>query len=793
MELSRGANQNSNPPLGVSQQAGSGAHAPEPGRAIAAAMTTSMPLHRRPGRTLYRYLVIEMVFPTLYTLGGLTLVILTRELIGYSEMVINRGLSLGDVGGLAVYQMLPVVAQMLPFAVLVGGLVALGRLGSDRELLMFEASGVSSPRILGPVMLFACVMSAVAFFLSVEISPWASRSLDAKLTEIGRRNPGTAITAGGVHRFGEWMLQAREVSPRGDSMRGVFLWMPSVGETVFAQSGQLVSGAESENRVVLEDGSVILDPRETARELRFDRMTTELPSSSKPLSRGAKDQLDGATLSELVAMQQSPALGKRQKLDSGLQLHRRFALPAATIVFGFLIVPLFLARAHFSRSGGGVLGLLATLTYYGLAQLGDSLVYDGTLSAPMGTWLPNFTLAVLAGVMVARMTRMTAFGRHSDRPSSSREPPEPTAGKPIRLRARPRPLERYVALRFLQMAGICFAVVLTGYMLIDILERLQWMGRYGATLTQVTSYYVARIPLLASRVVPMSLLVATALTVSVLTAQGELMGMRASGIPAPRALMPILVICLLIAPAYFVLNNEVLPETNALASYYKAAVKNRRDHREGLGAWFRDGSRFFQADHLDPQDGTARNITIFELGDDGLPAAREDARSARHIGGGVWLLHDSVRVERTQAGKLTRVAGSAHARIGEAIQADVNTRHLSVGDLRDEIVEVEASGLDATHYRVDLFAKLASPVACIILPALALFFAVGGPPHPSSALTLVLSAVVAVAYVLLTGIGTSLGYGGVVVPWVAGGAPVVLFAVLAAYLGLRLRGFGGSV
>ena len=765
---------------------------PDQEPAIAAAMTATMPIHRRPGRTLYRYLVLEMVFPTLYTLGGLTLVILTRELVGYSEMVINRGLSLGDVGALALFQLLPVISQMLPFAVLVGGLVALGRLGSDRELLMLEASGVSSPRILGPVMVFAGVMSAIAFFLSIETAPWASRSLDAKLEEIGRRNPGIAITAGGVHRFGEWMLQAREVSSRGDSMRGVFLWMPSVGETVFARSGQLLAGDEGENRVVLEDGSLILDPRETARELRFDRMTTELPSNSEPLSRNAKDQLDGATLSELLAMQRNPALRQRMKAESGLQLHRRFALPAATIVFGFLIVPLFLARAHFSRSGGGVLGLLATLAYYGLAQLGDSLVYDGTLSAPMGTWLPNITLAVLAGVMVARMTRMTAFGRHSDRPSSSNELPEPKAGMPMRLRARPRPLERYVALRFLQMAGICFAVVLTGYMLIDILERLQWMGKYGATLSQVMSYYAARIPLLASRVVPMSLLVATALTVSLLAAQGELMGMRASGIPAPRALLPILVICSLIAPAYFVLNNEVLPETNALASYFKAEVKNRRDHSEGLGAWFRDGTRFFQADHLDPQDGTARNITIFELGDDGLPVARVDARSARHIGGGVWLLRDSVRVERTQTGRLTRVEGSAHARIGEAIQADVDTRHLSVGDLRAEIVEVEASGLDATHYRVDLFVKLASPVACIILPALALFFAVGGPPHPSSALTLVLSAVVAVAYVLLTGIGASLGYGGAVAPWVAGGAPTALFAALAAYLGLRLRGFGQS-
>ena len=113
-----------------------------------AAMTATMPIHRRPGRTLYRYLVLEMVFPTLYTLGGLTLVILTRELIGYSELVINRGVSLGDVAALALYQMLPVLSQMLPFAVLVGGLVALGRLGADRELLMLEASGVSSPRVV---------------------------------------------------------------------------------------------------------------------------------------------------------------------------------------------------------------------------------------------------------------------------------------------------------------------------------------------------------------------------------------------------------------------------------------------------------------------------------------------------------------------------------------------------------------------------------------------------------------------------------------------------------------------
>lgn len=752
-------------------------------------MSVAKPVHRRPGATLYRYLIVEMVFPTLFTLGGLTIVILTKDLLSFSDMVINRGLSIADVGAIALYQMVPVLGQMLPFAMLIGGLVALGRLGADRELLMLEASGISSPRLLGPVTTFAAVMIIPALILSLYVSPLVNNALDRKLSELEQRNPGAAITPGVIHRFGDWMLQAREVSARGDQLRGVFLWAPSVGETVFAESGALEARDDGGKRVLLERGRVLLNPRKTARELRFERLTVDLPRSEKPLARNAKDRLGGATLSELAAAERDPASTAEHRKRAGLALQRRFALPAATLVFGLLTVPLFFARAHFSRSGGGVLGLLATLVYYGLAQLGDSLVYDDKLVTWTAVWMPNIVLGVVAGAMALRLTRMTAFGRHADRPQSS-EPRRPRgARKERKLRTRVWALQRYVALRFVQIAVICFAVVLVGYLLIDVLDRMSWLGKYGATLEQVMRYYGARIPLLASRVVPMSLLVATALTVSLLAAQGELMGMRTNGIPAPRGLLPILVICALVAPAYFVLNNEVLPNTNSLASYIKDVVKRKPRQQQGLGAWFRVGDRFFQADALDPNAGTARRITVFELDEAGLPEARGDAVAATHIGKGFWRLVDPIRVRSSETG-LRRERGPTYAEIGAAIQADVDTRHLSVGELRREIAEVEASGLDATHYEVDLFVKLASPVACLVLPALALFFAVGGPPHPSSALTLVLSAAVAVAYVLLTGVGTSLGYGGALPPWVAGWSPVVFFSGLALYLGLRLRGFG---
>jgi lipopolysaccharide export LptBFGC system permease protein LptF len=47
--------------------------------------------------------------------------------------------------------------------------------------------------------------------------------------------------------------------------------------------------------------------------------------------------------------------------------------------------------------------------------------------------------------------------------------------------------------------------------------------------------------------------------------------------------------------------------------------------------------------------------------------------------------------------------------------------------------------------------------------------------------------------VLLTGVGASFGYSGALPPWLAGSAPTLVFAAIAAYLGLRLRGFGQAL
>jgi len=293
-------------------------------------------------------------------------------------------------------------------------------------------------------------------------------------------------------------------------------------------------------------------------------------------------------------------------------------------------------------------------------------------------------------------------------------------------------------------------------------------------------------------VVPMSLLLAAALTVGLFAAEHELLGMRACGISGMRAMAPVLALCGLIAPFYYALDNKVVPQATAFWHYVKnVEIKKRAPEaaRNEAPVWYRVQHRLYEIESLDSDLGTARGITYYDLGSDDLPRARVDARSGRYVGRGVWRLEDPVRVELVDH-VLRRVAAQPFAELGDDVPAEVDTRELSVGELRSEIRAVEESGYDATPYRVDFYAKLTTPLACFVLPALALFFALRGPPYPNPAYTLLFSVTVAVGYVLATGVSRSLGYGGALPPIVAGAGPTILLFVLSILLGRRAFGFG---
>jgi LPS export ABC transporter permease LptG/LPS export ABC transporter permease LptF len=744
---------------------------------------------RRPGLTLYGYVAREALRPTAFALFGLTAVVLTTRVLKYSELVVNRGVDARSVATILFFEAVPITARMLPFALLVGALVGLGRMGADREILALEASGIAPARLTWPVVSLAGVASVVAFWMGVFGTPWASRSLDAVLEAIGREKPWANLQPSQAQRFGDWQLEAREISASGDQLRGVMLLTPEIGETIFAQHGRLAPAA-GDVEIVLEDGAVLRARDRAVDYLHFAVLETRLPAG-EVLEREERVRIQGFPLAELQAQARVfvPVPGNRIN-PAELELQRRIAYPAATLVFGFLAVPLFLMRAHASRSAGGVMGLLCTLAYYGLVQLSEGLVQGGRIDAALAAWIPNLILAALALGLLVRTLRERALGKPFDQSLARRlvrragTAPDPAlrAGREPRLHRHALP--RYVGARFVRVAGLTFSALFSAYLLIDVMDRLEWFAEHGATGVEALRFYGARAPLLASRAVPMAILIATSLVVSLLAADGELLGMRACGIRSLRALLPVLLLSVLAAPLYFAFNNTVLPRTNALADEIKRTEIKART-RLPRTVWERSGNTVVQAGRFDADQGVARDVTIFWLGPDELPIARDDARSMHHVGRGNWRLSEPSRIE-VEDGTARRVAPASFAELGDSIAAEVDTGQMSVREIAREVAETEAAGFDASMLRVDYHAKLAEPLSCIVLPAAVLFFAATGPPFPGPAQTLLVSGIIGVVYILFTGVAASLGHGGRISPALGGWAPIGVFTVLALAFARRM-------
>ena len=747
---------------------------------------------------LSRYLVAEMWLPALFATAIFGLVVLLTDLIGYADLIVNRGLDVPEVARLAGLQLIPTLARTLPFAVLIGTLVGLGRLCADRELLALETCGFSPRQLAFPGLLFALAATALSLYLSVFLSPDSQRQARDRMLELTRERPGLSLRAGMASDLNGWRIEARKVDETGENLEGVLVYMPSLDETIFSKQGRILEAAKAETspgtvpasaptkRIVLEDGLILFNTKDRASLLRFERLETPLPAT-EPEKDVPVDLVTTLPIQELFEVARQEGDSRRGRWYAG-EAHRRIALGTATLPFGLLAMGLALGRRNLSRSTGTLMGIAGAIAYYALMQLAEGLLRGDSTPVALAIWLPNFVMTSVAAILILMAGRNVS---DSDRSSGqgSRTLLERFGVVHKGIRVKRFALPRYVAGQFLGMAAICVAGLVIAYLIIDVFDNLKWFNRYGATTDEIARYYVARLPVLAARVIPMALLIAVALTISLLGANGELLGMRACGIPILRILAPIWILCALAVPADHLFANELVPRSSGRAKEIKRIdIKNQgevpQEARERV--WYRVGKKIHEMERLDLLSGLASAVTLYELGKGGLPVRRTDASGARYVGDGNWLLDEPRSVELDEKGLLKRTPNAGRVvQFGEEAPAEIETNDLTPAELRATIADPDLEGPIALAYRTDLQLKLSSPFACLLLPLIVLFFSATGPPFPRPVQTLIASAIIAVAHAFTTSFAGSMGHGGTLSPWLAGWGPSLVSAIAALAMGIR--------
>jgi lipopolysaccharide export system permease protein len=349
-------------------------------------------------------------------------------------------------------------------------------------------------------------------------------------------------------------------------------------------------------------------------------------------------------------------------------------------------------------------------------------------------------------------------------------------------------VNRYLAGQFLALFVPILAGFVLLYVVVDVFDRLGILLRHQATADAAARYFLFKIPLMVTHITPPAVITAVLLTFGLLGRRNEIIALRASGVSLAQTAVPVMALAAAISVAALVWNETVVPYCSRKFEYVNNVEIRKRAIRGVLSdraIWYHGADGFYNIDYVDRAQQAVYDLTIYKLD------AQFRLRSVVNVARAQWV---DGRWEATGAVEHALDGDTFHSTpvpaerlaisetLDDFLAVQREPEELSFTELRERVQILTRKGIDASHYLVDLYLKLALPFASAVLALVAV--PIGGRlrRHPSIAATIGLGTAVGFSYWVLLGLSTSLGQTGAIPPLIAAWSANVLFVLLGTVL-----------
>ncbi len=355
-------------------------------------------------------------------------------------------------------------------------------------------------------------------------------------------------------------------------------------------------------------------------------------------------------------------------------------------------------------------------------------------------------------------------------------------------------IDRYCAREFLRHLAIIVLSFVCLYLLIDFFERIRMFLSNKASLVQMSSFFLFSIPMVFWQMLPASVLLAAFISFGTLSRQNEIIAMKACGISLYRIAWPIIVIATFISAVAFITSEFITPYTNQKAKYIKMVEIQKTKPISAFKEnqiWYRAANEIYNIKVFDPRTNHLWGITIYYVNNKMRLLKRADAERGEWKNG-KWILYNLVYSSFTE-GKFPILK----FRPSQAAMLPVEPDNLTAGqkdaedmgymELQRYISDMRSNGYDATNYLVDLYGKVAFPLANIILAIIGLAASLQGTGSSKKTHGLAAGIVIGFSYWIVFAFMISLGRAGVLPPLLAAWSANILFSTAACFLFFRVR------
>ena len=147
-------------------------------------------------RLIDRYLLRQLLGPTLLAITALTAVALLSQSLSGLDYIVNQRQSAIVFLKITLLYMPQLINMILPIAVFVAALVALNRLHTEQEIVVCFAGGMSRWRVISPAMRLASTLAFLALLMNLWVQPLSYRALREVLFEVKTDLAATLVREG---------------------------------------------------------------------------------------------------------------------------------------------------------------------------------------------------------------------------------------------------------------------------------------------------------------------------------------------------------------------------------------------------------------------------------------------------------------------------------------------------------------------------------------------------------------------------------------------------------------------
>ncbi|MEW5895042.1 MAG: LptF/LptG family permease [Candidatus Omnitrophota bacterium] len=355
-------------------------------------------------RILRNYILKECVLPFILSLVVLSCVFLLGYTVKLAHLVINKGVPVIVIGKIFLLLFPLLLTYTIPFACIIGVIMAFSRLSADNEIIAIRASGIRLKSLITPLLTIGILLSLFTFYLNDRVIPKAHYEQKKLQQNLGLENPEALLEPGVfITEFKGQTLFMHRVE--GNRFFNITIWQPQVDggqtRTIVAKHGEFTKSPDNKKLILkLKDGTSDETDMENPNnfyKLNFKTLfiTLDLSALSKEVVKKPKSMTIQELVDEIHRLE--PLLRTDDIYPLETELYRRITWSFSPFIFILLGFPLGIITNRREKSAHVIIAIFCAAVYYLLSLGAQGLSIEGKFSAGTIMWVPTvvgLTIAV---------------------------------------------------------------------------------------------------------------------------------------------------------------------------------------------------------------------------------------------------------------------------------------------------------------------------------------------------------------------------------------------------------------